>query len=192
MAKNKIIDIDAEFDGIEFDEKKINHVTGIKQRNTDPVFVQSIKKRTESKEWRQANHESVLKTVQTENWKKNHAEGMKRLATDPVWLKGQKERGQQRSQNQDWKDRKTEASRRLAKDPVWLANTKQANRKNCARPVVTPTGVFAALVDAGQAYNQIRNFNNGRKWVINQLKVNPKEFYYITREEYIMLTGKEQ
>jgi hypothetical protein len=168
-----------------------NHITGIKQRNADPKYKESIVHRTQSKEWREANRQSVLKTVQTETWKKNHAEGVKRLANDPEWQQGQKERGQRRTQNQEWKDRKTEASRRLAKDPTWLTNNKLSVRKHCAKPIVTPAGVFAAVVDAGQAYNKIRNFNNGRKWVINQLKVNSKEFYYITKEEYILLTGKD-
>jgi len=168
-----------------------NYVTGIKQRNVDPIYIESIKRRTQSKEWQEANHKSVLETVQTETWKKNHAEGIERMKNDPKWQQGQKERAERRKSNEVWQMNKAEANRKLAKDPTWLENNKKSVRKHCAKPIVTPVGVFAAIVDAGQEYNKIRNFNNGRKWIINQLKVNPKEFYYISKEEYIMLTGRE-
>lgn len=181
--------------GYHYDGKKAKqydyHIVSIAQRNSSPEYTNSIIKRTQSKEWREANLKSVLKTVQTESWKNNHAAAVEAWKNDPQWQQEQQERIERRSNNPVWKERKTEASRRLAKDETWLANTTKALRTRCAKPIVTPAGIFAALTDAGLAYNKIRNFNNGRKWVINQLKVNPSEFYYITKEEYIMLTGRE-
>ena len=173
-------------------EKKVqvsdNHITAIHERNANPDYQRAIDRRTQDPTWRKKNHASVLKTVQTDKWKTNRAAGIEQMKNDPVWQKEQQERFKRRSSNEQWLKRKTEASRKLAQDPVWLANNKQIIQERCAKPVMTPQGAFGSLTEAGLIYNEIKQFRNGRPWVSHQIKVNPTEFYYITREEYQKLT----
>lgn len=170
---------------------KIKHGIGIAKRNEDPAYKEAIKKRTESKEWQDANTAKGKTLAQTESWKANHAAGQKRMKNDPVWQAEQQERLKRRNQNPVWLERIKESRIAMAQDENWIANNKNAIRARCAKPIITPVGVFAAAADAAREYNKIRNFNNGKTWIANQLKKNPTEFYYISKEEYIMLTGKE-
>ena len=68
-----------------------------------------------------------------------------------------------------------------------LSDSQLGNQKR-AKPIVTPFGVFASLKLAGDQLNILRNFRNGRKVVCGMMQKNPKEYYYITREEYDNLT----
>jgi hypothetical protein len=64
------------------------------------------------------------------------------------------------------------------------------------QPIVTSAGIFPCKKQADEYY-----FNNKltpcstlgsvSAWVRRAMNQLPKEFYYITREEYIMLTGKD-
>jgi hypothetical protein len=85
MLKNKIIDIDAEFNGIEFDEHQIKRYTAMKKANgtksNNPEFSNKISKIV-SKLWQdpqikaQRTQQQKL-TAQTEAWRSAHAQGMK-------------------------------------------------------------------------------------------------------------------
>jgi hypothetical protein len=63
----------------------------------------------------------------------------------------------------------------------WSLNMKEARRKPC----VTPLGIFSSLEEAGLSHNRHRN------WVRDKIKNKTQGFYYITKEEYILLTGKD-
>jgi len=61
------------------------------------------------------------------------------------------------------------------------------------KPIVTPIGIFVQLAAAAQAYMSILNYTEAscKGWLIRQMKNNSKEYYYITHEEYILLTGND-
>jgi len=65
------------------------------------------------------------------------------------------------------------------------------NRKTTGKPIITPIGIFVSKSQAGLAYCEFHGNRNGDKFVSNKLKDQPKEYYYISKEEYIMLTGKD-
>lgn len=80
----------------------------------------------------------------------------------------------------------------------WVAGMAEKKRgNNCrGRPIVTPMGVFASKKIAAEFY--INNQFTTRKtlvscvaWVDYQIKHSQSKFYFISREEYIILTGKE-
>ena len=84
------------------------------------------------------------------------------------------------------------------KGQAWV--TKMAEKKrgnNCrSRPIVTPMGVFASKKIAAEFY--INNQQTTRKTIVScvawfdyQIKHFQSEFYFISREEYIILTGKD-
>jgi len=68
---------------------------------------------------------------------------------------------------------------------------KDKRRKAVQKPIVTPEGVFESCKAAGLYYNTLLNFNNGAKYVGTRLKLKEPGYAYISKEEYIMLTGKE-
>lgn len=62
---------------------------------------------------------------------------------------------------------------------------RDARSQRAQKPCVTPLGIFCSLDQAGVAHNKTRN------WVREQLKIGISGFNYISKEEYIMLTGKD-
>lgn len=76
-------------------------------------------------------------------------------------------------------------------DPVASAAARKARSDTNSKPFKTPIGVFPSLTNASLEYNKIKNNKNGRKWLYSMMKRYPEEYYYIPKEEYIMLTGKE-
>lgn len=64
------------------------------------------------------------------------------------------------------------------------------------KPFVTPLGIFWTKSKAAEYYLENKLTANTTKgstnvWLSRQLVKFPKEFYYISKEEYIMLTGKD-
>jgi ABC-type phosphate transport system substrate-binding protein len=64
------------------------------------------------------------------------------------------------------------------------------------QPIVTPTGIFACKKHADEYYfinnlTPCKVLGSVQGWVSRAMKQRKDEFYYITREEYIMLTGKD-
>ena len=117
MAKNKIIDIDAEFDSVTFDEAAINHATAMVKRNQDPAY--NLKRNT-----------AVRKVMDTEQWQVANSDAVKRWSNDPKWIKEQQERHERRNAN-----------------PIWQENVKKAAKeksKPCITPLGVFQSVHAA------------------------------------------------
>lgn len=62
---------------------------------------------------------------------------------------------------------------------------RDAKVQRAQKPCITPMGIFSSLDQAGIAHDRTRN------WVREQLKIGITGFNYISKEEYIMLTGKD-
>ncbi len=67
---------------------------------------------------------------------------------------------------------------------------KKIGNNNRARPIVTPLGIFPSKKHATEAY-LTSGKTNAMKWIDKWLKTDKENFYYITKEEYILLTGKD-
>ena len=224
MAKPKIIDIDAEFEGIEFDETAIRRATGFKKRSGNPEWHKSRKETYSSSEYRKKRKEQFA-SVEV---KQNIVAGRKKMIENTNWLENVTERNKQRSKDVNWIKNVSDANRKKAQDPGWIASRKKAAEKNkdpnsnyskaiekrtkskewqdknssknkllSSKQCITPYGIFWSRMDAGK-YIFENNFQPTRKtlsslmsWLISQFKNNPKEYYYITQEEYSFLTGKE-
>jgi hypothetical protein len=117
MTKNKIIDIDAEFDGVEFDEAAINRATGsiIGRKKINQKII-------------------AKKMVNTDEWKKNNLEQNRKTAKNPKWLEiVAKNNKEKRNNPEHIKIHQTSIAKRTASED-WI-------RKNC-RPVKCPYGIF--------------------------------------------------
>jgi hypothetical protein len=67
----------------------------------------------------------------------------------------------------------------------------QAGRNKRDKPFVCPFGVFNNRSSAIRYAKENNLFSNAQRKLENWTKENPKEYYYITHEEYILLTGRE-
>jgi hypothetical protein len=82
---------------------------------------------------------------------------------DPAHIKKHQEAVNKRTQNPEWRKKQTERS----------------------KPMVTPDGIFKSRKDAAEFYQVKTPVMNSR---MNRY---PDQYYYISQEEYFMLTGKD-
>lgn len=83
----------------------------------------------------------------------------------------------------------------LVRPPRTVETRKKMSKKkignnNRAKPIVTPIGIFVSKTFASEVY-LANGKMNAMKWIEKWIKEDPLNFYYITKEEYIMLTGKD-
>jgi hypothetical protein len=67
---------------------------------------------------------------------------------------------------------------------------KKIGNNNRACPIVTPIGIFPSRKNAAETY-LASGKANALRWIEKWLKTDKEHFYYISKEEYIMLTGKD-
>jgi hypothetical protein len=124
-------------------------------------------------------------------FKRKQTEGNRRSAKDPVAYKNRVEAIRKSAQDPKIKEIRKEVGKKLSQNKEWCKAAGERNKKRCMKPIFTPEGIFAGLNLAAKRYNEIKNQKSTQNWLMNQIKNDPTNFYYISKEEYIMLTGKE-
>ena len=183
---------------------KIKFGIGMAKRSLDPVWIENNKKANKAR-------------YDDPEFAKRMTENNKKLAQDPIWIEAKKQGqskvdwksvNQKKAQDPIWIDATTKASQAKAQDPNWLAKTTANNRAKTQdaeymakitkvlqdrsqKPFVTPEGVFDSVKSAQEHYNVLLNIKHGGIWLRKQKKKFPNGYYHISKEEYIMLTGKE-
>jgi hypothetical protein len=179
-SKNTLIDIDAEFDDVYFDEASINHATAILNRDANPDY--------------HFKRNSSLKEVYKDPvWQENIQKGADKRHSDPNWEKSWRD-----SYTPESNQRRSESMKIACKDPnlkaIRSSNSKEMwknpeRRQKTQKCVKTSLGVFISCVEAAIAHGITRGaFSNLMRRNIDR---NNFEFGYISIEEYIMLTGKD-
>lgn len=170
------------------------------------------------KETRRRN--ATLQSMETDEWKTKHKEGIAKNLANPEWRKNNKIANQEKWKNAETKEKHLASVRARSEDPAWLEKVTKNNkakvndadhrerhqeaidqrgqgdwyeknaRKNTllkSKPVVTPYGVFPSRIVAVKTSGVTNIGGKINKYV----KIPDSGYYYISREEYIMLTGKE-
>lgn len=233
MTKKQIIDIDAEFEGVEFDEVSINRATAYKKRSDNPEWhknrnealkdalgkpevkekFKKIAKNRDSSHYNNSmtdpsrKEEMRLKRIEgikksKENNPNIFSEAQKKRYEDPLERKKTGQASKLASKNPEVKKRRQVASKKLWEDADRRKRASQSHKKQWddpdkrkklsdtmkalrRKPMVTPDGIFEdqekvaifyGLTEATIAYRR-------RKY--------PKEYYYISKQEYTKLTGKD-
>lgn len=114
---------------------------------------------------------------QTETWKINHKQASDKLQNDPF----HKERMKKIYESKEWKEHQKKEGERKRNDP----NFKKIVRAFKCKPVIIKGNIFDSRKSAIEFYKV------NSTTISNWLKNNPNECYYISKEEYIMLTGKD-
>ena len=113
---------------------------------------------------------------------KNLNIGIQQREQDPNFQKKRLEGIQRRTEDENWKTKNAEKNKRKWNDPEYR-NTMLNLPKTFRKPIVTPIGVFKSRKEAAIACNV-----DGPR-ISLYIKTKSLEYYYITHEEYIMLTG---
>lgn len=177
-STNKLIDIDAEFDDVYFDEPSIKKRTASLNKHEDPEF---RKKFLDSRE----------KLSNNPDWAKQHSEITKNLLKDPAHRKKIKESAKKKVENPGWRESQQKAAESRKNNPLWKINNQigksnselyqKSFKEKCERfkiPFMTRHGAFESKKDAGIFYDV--DVGMISYWI----KIYPDEFYKMTKDEY--------
>jgi len=178
------------------DKLIISNNAAAKLRSQDPIWLEKQRQRnlevTSRPEWREKTASRNRELAKNKEWIKWRAEQMKAYANSE---EGKAQRSEQQKKNWEnnyesmakaLKDRYEDGklSKKISESLKNSAACK-ANGKRNKKPMMTPDGPFPSRVEAAAFYKKDKSVMNGR------MKKYPDQYYYITQEEYIMLTGKD-
>jgi hypothetical protein len=138
---------------------------------------QEIIKNRESNGWYDKVNNKNKELSKDPNWIKSHSEASKKLQSST----DHKNRMKEIYNSESWKESQKEQGEKKRKDPSF----KKVVRAIKCKPIVGKDGIFDSRKSVAEFYKV------DPTTVSNWLKHKPTEFYYISQEEYIMLTGKE-
>jgi hypothetical protein len=167
-----------------------NRIIAFNQRSNNPKWKQSQRnadeKRKEfgnSKEWK----EHTRQLNQREEWRANNLKGIQ--SRDPI----QQSKSIKQAKDKQGFEKLSEIAQKIAnsRGEEWLNNLRKTKALE-GTPIVTPEGAFLKFSDGVKHYMPIWNLKKGgadyrlRKFLNDE---NNKEFFKISHEEYIILTG---
>lgn len=137
-------------------------------------------------EWKQANEARY----QNPNYGKRVGTSISKTLSTPEGRAMQAAKS--KPHTQEAKDKIAQANIGLVKSPEirMKLSKKKIGNNHRSKPVVTPNGVFRSKTLASEYYFSIGQ-SNALKWIDHCIKTRSNEFFFITVEEYIMLTGKD-
>jgi hypothetical protein len=170
-----------------------NHVTAIKQRSLDP-------------NWHSNNQKAIDIKKQKPAYQIKRSKLNKAMAKDRTIQDKKSQTIKQQYADSNYKEFRTLIIQEVTKTDEWkqshnLGMTKReengwheknlmAAQKRCKPIVSVEYGIFLGKKHLVEYMKSVGVGNAGGK-LDNWLKTKPTEFYYITKEEYIMLTGKD-
>lgn len=135
-------------------------------------------------------------------------ERAERLRNDAEYMKKKSETSQRLAKDPEWNRKRQEACDKVKKTEQYQKNHKAGMERNresrtakcrdiLAKPVATPHGAFFTQGDAADYLfknNLTTRTTPGsvRKLIQDNLKKENSGYYYISKEEYTMLTGKDK
>jgi len=143
-------------------------IEGVERAKAEGKYSSAQKERYKNPEERKKTGLASKKSAQDPKVKER-----KSIAQTKAWADPSKRKKASESHKKQWAD----PSKRKQ-----LSDTMKALRR---KPIVTPDGVFIDQESAAIHYNL------GEATIAYRRNKYPKEYYYITKEEYIMLTGKD-
>jgi len=168
---------------IAFDNRSSNLNWKKSQREAD----EKRKEFGNSNEWK----EYTRQLNQREEWKHNNKIANQNRNLNPTNVLAYQKGMEKRSKNENWKNNVKNASQN--RDESWLNNLRKTKSLS-GTPIITPEGPFLKFTDGVKFYMPIWNLKRGgadyrlRKLLDDNNELN---YYRISLEEYILLTGKE-
>ena len=145
--------------------------------------------------WKENNAKANKQLALDPEWKKANDEAMKKLAKDPKWLKTIRKIRIDQANDPNSNYSKAIAERTASQE--WQEKNSTKNKLISSKQCVTPYGIFFSRADAAKHIFE-NNLLPTRKtetsvmaYLVAKFKNNINEYYYISKEEYICLTGKK-
>lgn len=184
-----------------------NQLIGIAQRDADPTYQKGQKERaqTRSDEWRKKKTDASRKLAEDPIWQANQKVGAEKRR-ESLYDNEEKKKAAtlKRESNQKYKEERALRNRSQINDPIYQANHAEGIAQRDADPkyqkafllgveeklmrkgfIVTPAGIHLRQTESATANNISVSTLQKR------IKNNKTEYYYISKEEYTQLTGKE-
>jgi hypothetical protein len=192
-----------------------------KQLAKDGTMKEAAEKRRQNPNWKPSLEKARKERSQNPNWIKSKTESSRRLAQDPTWLDNQKVGAEKRKARDDYEEKKQQAvikresneqmkkdraerNKKQATNPSYLLKVNKGVQRRDQDPeyhealrigrlekqlrkglIVCPSGIFLRQGEAAESEGIAQTTLQRR------IKKDPTNYYYISHEEYIMLTGKE-
>jgi len=173
--------------------KATKHQIGISERSLDPA-------------WHAANQSAINTKKQDPNYQANRSRLNKEMAkdrtvqdkksqtikqqyADPIYKEFRLAIIQEVTKTDKWKDAHAKGLNKRNENG-WYEKNLEAAKKKCKPIVSTEYGVFPGKKHLAEHMISLGVVNAMGK-LDHWLKTKPTELYYISKEEYIMLTGKE-
>lgn len=196
MNKDKFtpVDIDAEFDDVEFDEKFINKSTASFKKAQDPLFTSKLSKSNKGKTRTEQTKINISLGLKGKKKSKEHCEAMKIGAkTRPP--KNQKSIDKWKQSRKGYKHSdeykiKMKTLKQGYKPPESALEKMRETKRNQCRPILLDFGLFRSRPEAIEFYNQKRNTKYGKDNISYKMKNNPQANRYVTLEEYEQLKNQ--
>jgi hypothetical protein len=118
---------------------------------------------------------------------KNRADGIVKRSLNSNWHKNRNESLEGIYETEEWQEAFNDGLQKREKNGWHEKNKKASN--NQLTPCITPLGIFMGVQEAGRFYDETKNRKCGSTVVCRNLKKGTLGYRYITREEYIKLTG---
>ena len=166
-------------------------------------------KRRNNPNWRKNQTQALLNAKETEHYKNSFDKAMHDRKQNPEYKKQAQEAVKRRDSNPGRLTEQADIMRNVRAHPdykekmqalhaseEWLSKNREKARKTY-KPFVCPQGIFNSLKECVIYFidNNVlptrANRNSIVKWLNTKIKQEPTAYYYISQEEYIMLTGKD-
>jgi hypothetical protein len=144
--------------------------------------------KTRGEEWKKKN--AAVDRSKSEEQCKQISISSKRTRSKDGWKDGFKESMAIRNSKEDYQHKLQEGISKRTNNPDWIEKNKSKAKKLC-KGLVTPDGIFPSISGAIEFYNNKRNSKYSESWLMTQRNRYPTEYFTISQEEYIMLTGKD-
>jgi hypothetical protein len=176
------------------EEARLKHSEISKRVSQRPEYKEKQEQSKESKRLKSSKTHTELNS--SDEYRKFKSECIKKALQDPIKHKNLLDGVKTREAN-GWAEKNYQATQNpttRAKRAASLRNQSDESierRRNAVqKPIMTPAGMFPSKKIAGEYY-LADGLVNAYKKISRYMIDDPKNWYYITKEEYIKLTGKD-
>jgi hypothetical protein len=127
--------------------------------------------RSKSQEERNIISNTAVRVRKKAGWKETWLKTIEQRNNDIEYQKNYKKGIDKRTADPDWQKKNAEKAKKAFKS------------------MITPDGIFPSVKSCIEFYNKKRNSKYSESWLMTQRKKFPTEFYLISQEEYILITG---
>lgn len=170
-----------------------NHLGAVRERSSDPTWQASnqaaIDKKKQRPEYQVKRTQLNKELAKDKSVQDKKSQTLKKQYADPVYKEFRHTIIKEVTKTDAWKQAH-DAGMTKREENGWHEKNLEAAKRRCKPIVSVEYGVFIGKKHLIEHMTSV-GVGNAMGKVDRWLKTKPTEFYYISKEEYIMLTGKD-